>query len=100
MSEFTSPVPWPEWQSRTVETLSGEPRIIPDLAGASGPQHPFVLWWAALFALSMRARYEPEGWTNDLDPDSSIYATELQTSLDTALTACPRLIAQAIEAVT
>jgi YaaC-like Protein len=43
--------------------------LIPKLGGIDGPPHVLVLWWALLFALSMRARYEPEGWTKDLDPD-------------------------------
>ncbi len=73
--------------------------ITPNLAGATRLQQPLVLWWALLFTLSMRARYEPEGWTRDLDPDISTYAVMLQELLEHAMTDCPRHIYLAIHRV-
>ena len=39
--------------------------LIPKIGGSDAMPHVLVLWWALLFGLSMRARYEPEGWTTD-----------------------------------
>ena len=74
---------------------NGERWLIPRLGGDSAP-HLVTLWWALLFALSMRARYEPEGWTKDLDPDRSDHAVILETVLDAALDVCPKVIATTI----
>jgi hypothetical protein len=73
--------------------------ITPDLAGATGDQARLVLWWAVLYALSMRARYEPQWWTNDLDPDRCIYAVTVESILERALLDCPETIEDAIRAV-
>lgn len=68
------------------------PWLTPRLAGTTGRQHPLVLWWAVLFALSIRARYDPQGWTRDLDPDTTNYAVVLQELLDIATVECPQHI--------
>jgi hypothetical protein len=73
--------------------------LIPKLGGNPAPPHILVLWWALLFALSMRARYDPEGWTRDLDPDQSTSAVVLETMLDMSMGICPELIVEAMPSV-
>jgi hypothetical protein len=72
---------------------------IPSLGGAGGPTQPLVLWWALLFGLSMRARYEPEGWTGDLDVDHNPFAVTLEQVLELAVQVCPTLVLEAITTV-
>lgn len=71
----------------------------PTLGGADRQIQPFLAWWAALFALSMLARYEPASWTRHLDVDASPDAVPLETMLDRALEACPLLVLNAIRQV-
>ena len=66
--------------------------IVPVVAGQTRPLHPLIAWWAVTFALSMMARYQPDGWVNVLDVDDSIDATVLETLLDRALDTVPQLI--------
>lgn len=73
--------------------------ILPALGGTSEPADPLVLWWSLLFALSNRARYEPEGWTNDLDVDRSTCAVPLEAAMNIALAECPEQILRAIRQV-
>jgi hypothetical protein len=73
--------------------------LIPKLGGSPAPPHILVLWWALLFALSMRARYEPERWTGDLDPDKSTNAVTLETMLDMSMGICPDLIVETMSSV-
>lgn len=72
-------------------------RVIPALEREGAPSHPFILWWALLFGLSMRARYEPEGWARDLDVDHSHIAVPLEEALETALRICPGLIVRVVD---
>jgi hypothetical protein len=71
----------------------------PTLGGADRQIQPFLAWWAALFALSMLARYEPASWARHLDVDASPDAVPLETMLDRALEACPLLVLNAIRQV-
>ncbi len=73
--------------------------MTPDLGGTRGNQPRLVLYWAIAYALSMRARYDPEGWTRDLNPDGPRYAELLRTVLQQILNECPGLINQAIRFV-
>jgi hypothetical protein len=77
----------------------GQSWLIPRLGGAVGPPHPLVVWWALLFALSMRARYDPEGWTRDLDPDQSASAVVPETMLDMSMGICPELLVETMPSV-
>jgi hypothetical protein len=58
------------------ESLGGLTR--PVIAGVESAFHRYILWWALIFGLSMRARYELAGWTRDLDVDHSWSAVPLE----------------------
>lgn len=75
-------------------TFSDEygPWAIPRVGGVNDVTHPLVLWWALLFALSNRARYEPQGWFADLDLDRNESAEVIDYTLKVSLGECPRLI--------
>lgn len=90
---------WPE--NRLQPDLMPDPYwAMPHLGGVEDEQHPLVLWWAVLFALSMRARYQPQGWTQDMDPDRDrAYAVLLDQALTAAIATCPRLLEGAIRQV-
>jgi YaaC-like Protein len=61
--------------------------------------HPLMAWWALLFTLSMLARYQPAEWAAHIDVNHSRYAASLESLLRTAIESVPKLIAEAIEAV-
>ena len=63
------------------------------------PHHPLVLWWAALWALSMLARYEPATWAGLLDVDSSRSAVPLEALLDDALNAVPEVLLDTLRGI-
>jgi len=71
--------------------------ILPEIGGTPGPQSTFVLWWMILLGLSSRARYQPQGWTRDLDVDGSRAAVVIERVLDACLELVPEMIAQAID---
>ncbi|GAB2594105.1 YaaC family protein [Microlunatus antarcticus] len=73
--------------------------ILPRIGGVLPKPNALVLWWALFFSLSIRARYEPEGWTKDLDLDSSPVAVQLQDVLDDAPSRCHALLLEAIKEV-
>lgn len=73
--------------------------ILPRIGGVLPKPNALVLWWALFFSLSIRARYEPEGWTKDLDVDSSPVAVQLQDVLDDAPSRCHALLLEAIQEV-
>ena len=54
--------------------------------------HTGPLVGALLFALSMRARYDPEGWTRDL-------AVRLETMLDMSMRICPELLVETMPSI-
>ncbi len=66
--------------------------LIPAVAGNDRPLHPLMSWWALLYALSMLSRYQPTEWLNHINVNSSPHAVALESLLDTALDAVPRLI--------
>lgn len=53
---------------------------------------PLMTWWALLFGLSMLARYEPAGWAQALDLDSSSIAAPVIRCLDIAVERVPELV--------
>jgi hypothetical protein len=73
--------------------------LLPTVGGVSGPQHEIVWWWAVLHSLSIRARYAPDRWLADLDPDKSSISTILETLLDAAQRSSPPMILEAITAL-
>lgn len=64
--------------------------------GGSKPLPPLLTWWSLLYALSMFARYKPGRWTALLDVDRSANAVLIESILDEALTAVPRLCLEAL----
>lgn len=70
--------------------------VPPALPGATQPLHPLLAWWAALYGLSMLARYEPAPWIEQLDVNRSPFAVSLEAMLDGALEACPKLVLLAL----
>lgn len=81
------------------QTLGDGQHIFPGLGGTSLPPSEFTLWWAMLYAMSMRARYQPDRWRHDLDVDANPYAVPLEAGLSGALVRCPQLIDTAIRQV-
>lgn len=69
---------------------------IPGVGGSKEVTHPLTLWWALLFALSNRARYEPEGWFNDLNVDTNEAAVLIDYALRISLGDWPRLLHEAL----
>lgn len=52
-----------------------------------------------LFSLSMLTRYQPDVWTVMIDVNRSPHATAIEHVLETALSAVPDLIDEAIDQV-
>lgn len=80
-----------ELARRTVG-LGGERYAFPGLRPGERPQHPFTVWWAVTFALSMLARYQPREWSALVSVDSSRDAVALEHLLTEALTVLPELL--------
>jgi hypothetical protein len=55
-----------------------------------------MLWWLLLLGLSSIARYNPEAWISTLNVNDSPAAVAIEVTLDTAVTAVPNLILQAL----
>jgi len=55
-----------------------------------------MTWWAALYGLSILARYHPRTWVAALDLDSSDLAVPLDVILEEAMRAVPHLVHEAI----
>ena len=58
-----------------------------------------MAWWMVLFSLSMLTRYQPDVWTVMIDVNRSAHATDMEFVLETALSAVPDLIDEAIDLV-
>lgn len=77
----------------------GHQRVaFPTVGGSTAPAHPFLLWWAILYSLSMLARYEPKVWGSLIDINNSQDATAIEYLLDQALHLLPELIHRTIVA--
>ena len=72
----------------------GQHWTFPDPGEAGVAAHPIMLWWALMFALSMRARYEPQAWLDDLDVNNNPHAVALERALDLAVSVPPALVAE------
>ncbi len=68
----------------------------PALHGTDAPPSCLMTWWAALFTLSMLARYHPVEWASALDPDRSPVAVLLERTMETALEVVPQLVLEAV----
>lgn len=73
-----------------------QPLVFPAIGGSASAAHPFLVWWALLFALSMLARYEPKVWAERIDVSSSPDAVAVEFMLDQALVMVPELTHRAI----
>lgn len=94
----------------TLQRGEGDPELVPPTTGYRGqrgyafpqvggsprPAHPFLLWWAVSFGLSMLARYEPTGWADRISVNNSGDATPIEHLLDRALVVAPELIHRTI----
>ena len=72
----------------------GQHWTFPDVGTAGVAANPIMPWWALLYALSMRARYEPQAWLDDLDVNRNPNAVALERALDLALSVPPALVAE------
>jgi len=70
--------------------------LLPSVGEAHNPLEPLMAWWAALYSLSMFARYEPVAWQQCLDVDHSEIGVSLEAGLDVALSAVPHLVLSAL----
>ncbi|MFI6254438.1 YaaC family protein, partial [Streptomyces sp. NPDC051016] len=75
-------------------------RRVHSVLGGDGNQiHPFLAWWAVLYALSMLARYQPGQWTTQIDVNHSADAAAVERLLSKALIAVPELALATIDEV-
>jgi hypothetical protein len=72
----------------------------PALVDGELPQHPFMVWWAVTFALSMMARYEPRVWVNVVAVARSADAAAVEHLLAETLVVLPELIHRTLMEVT
>lgn len=86
-----------QFESRV--SVGYNPWVAPAIGGATPRPDPLVFWWCLLEALSARARYSPQRWTSDIDPDTSPVAVQLEILLAEAEPRCYRLILDAVRAV-
>lgn len=80
-------------------TLYRGPRdayAFPAFGGMTGPVHPLLAWWAALFGLSILARYEPASWAEIIDINGSATANAVENLLDQAIVVIPHMALMAI----
>jgi len=77
----------------------GNALAYPTIDGAANTVHPLMAWWMVLFSLSMLTRYQPDVWTQMIDVNRSAHATAIEFVLETALSAVPDLIDEAINQV-
>jgi len=75
---------------------STERWLLPAPPRSDQPFEPITAWWILLFGMSILARYDPALWSSALDLDRSDRAVPLGLILDEALTAVPKLIADAL----
>jgi hypothetical protein len=66
--------------------------LLPTLPDQKEPWTPLMTWWFLLFGLSISARYHPSLWIQTLDVDTAPQAVPLQSLLDQALAAVPKLV--------
>jgi hypothetical protein len=80
-----------------VATQAGDYFYLRPTLGVDGGEITILMtWWAALFALSSLARYQPAAWQAALDVDSSSVAVLLEDALDRAQDRLPELLLAAL----
>ena len=73
-----------------------EVTVYPRGHGSRQAVHPYLLWWAVLYAMSQYVRYEPTRWAQIIDVDSSEEAVAVEHLCDRALDLLPELIYRSI----
>ena len=71
--------------------------VVPAFGGATESCHPTVVLWAAMWALSMLARYAPVRWAKALDVDKSEDAVALEEVLQDAIALVPWCLVAALD---
>jgi hypothetical protein len=99
------PITWPNPRNAQAEDViiarrtvnyRGTQWLFPTLGTSGRPAHPFLIWWAVLYALSMLARYEPKVWVNRISVNDSEDAAAIEYLLNEALNVGPELIHRTI----
>lgn len=67
--------------------------------GCGKADHPFTLWWALLFSLSMIARYAPREWRKMINVDTSAGAVRLEQTLEAAQISVPDFAAAVLHSM-
>ena len=79
--------------------VGGVSRAVPRFGNAEEACHPTVVFWAALWTLSMLARYAPVRWAKALNVSKSNDAVALEEILEDSLTMIPWALLDALDAV-
>jgi hypothetical protein len=92
---------WPSLWDRLGSQQQGTWYVIPAVGEAASPPHRLSVWWATLFALSMRARYSPAAWVGkDLDVNKNPSVVWIEQVLDEATSLIPEMLLTTIRDVT
>jgi hypothetical protein len=78
------------------EEYQGRMHFRPGIGPTAALPSPLMTWWAILQALSMHARYDPVGWREALDIDSSPIGWMLERGLVAAQVRIPELVLAAL----
>lgn len=70
--------------------------VYPNGSGSEYAVHPYLLWWAVLYAMSQYVRYEPTHWAEIIDVNHSDEAVAVEVLCDEALDLLPGLIHRTI----
>lgn len=68
----------------------------PEMGQTGATIHPFLVWWAVLYAMSVIARYQPLTWGRLIDVNSSKDAAAIEQILEHAIRSLPELIHRTI----
>ena len=66
--------------------------VYPRGVGSALAVHPYLVWWAILFAMAHYVRYQPVTWATVVDVDRSSEAVAIEHIGEQALSALPELI--------
>lgn len=97
------PLEWPDRQHPALNNEDGallpfsdergrRVSVYPQGRGSELAVHPYLLWWAVLYAMSHYVRYEPTLWANIIDIDRNNEAVAVEHLCDRALDVLPELI--------
>ena len=81
---------------RVATSYAGHANVYPCLDASGRSIHPFVVWWAVLFGLSILARYEPGTWSRAIDINASRAAVAVEHILNAAVHSVPELLYRAL----